>query len=51
MRMTPAVKVILIINVVLYVMSDWLTPMIPLDGHTDWFRNFNALHPDRKSVV
>ena len=45
MRMTPAVKVILIINVVLYVMSDWLTPMIPLDGHTDWFRNFNALHP------
>lgn len=45
MRMTPAVKVILIINVVLYVLAYWVTPMIPLDGHTDWFLNFNALHP------
>jgi membrane associated rhomboid family serine protease len=43
--MTPAVKVILIINIVLYVLAYWFTPMVPLDGHTDWFLNFNALHP------
>jgi len=36
---------ILIINVVLYVLTYWITPMIPLDGHTDWFLNFNALYP------
>lgn len=45
MRMTPAVKVILIINVVLYVMAYWITPMVPMDGHPDWFLNANALHP------
>ena len=45
MRMTPAVKVILIINIVLYALAYWFTPMVPLDGHTDWFLNFNALHP------
>ncbi|MBP5375509.1 MAG: rhomboid family intramembrane serine protease [Bacteroidaceae bacterium] len=43
--MTPAVKVILIINVVLYVMAYWITPMVPMDGHPDWFLNANALHP------
>ena len=45
MRMTPAVKVILIINVVLYVMAYWITPMVPMDGYPDWFLNANALHP------
>ncbi len=45
MRMTPAVKVILIINVVFYILTFWITPMFALDGHTDWFMNFNALHP------
>ena len=45
MRMTPAVKVILIINVVLYVLTDLVTPMFALDGNTNWFRDFNALHP------
>lgn len=45
MRMTPAVKVILIINVVFYVLTYWVTPFVALDGHTDWFLNFNALHP------
>ena len=45
MRMTPAVKVILIINVVFYVLTYWLTPWVAMDGHTDWFLNFNALHP------
>ena len=45
MRMTPAVKVILIINIVLYILAYWVTPIIPLDGHGDWFLNFNALHP------
>ena len=45
MRMTPAVKVILIINIVFYVMAYWITPAIPLDGHAYWFSNFNALHP------
>ena len=43
--MTPAVKVILIINVVFYILTYWVTPMISLDGHPDWFMNFNALHP------
>lgn len=45
MRMTPAVKVILIINVVFYILAYWVTPMFSLDGHADWFMNFNALHP------
>lgn len=45
MRMTPAVKVILIINIVLYILAYWVTPAIPLDGHGDWFLIFNALHP------
>ena len=45
MRTTPAVKVILIINIVLYILAYWVTPAIPLDGHGDWFLNFNALHP------
>lgn len=45
MRMTPAVKVILIINVVFYALTYWITPMVSLGGHTDWFLNFNALHP------
>ena len=45
MRMTPAVKVILIINIVFYVLAYWITPMFALGGHTDWFLNFNALHP------
>lgn len=45
MRMTPAVKVILIINVVFYVLAEWITPMFALDGHTDWFSNINALYP------
>lgn len=43
--MTPAVKVILIINVVFYILTYWVTPMIPLNGYADWFLNFNALHP------
>ncbi len=45
MRMTPAVKVILIINVVFYILTYWVTPLFALDGHSDWFLNFNALHP------
>lgn len=45
MRITPAVKVILILNLVFYVLAYWVTPMVPLDGYTDWFTNFNALHP------
>ncbi|MBR1666762.1 MAG: rhomboid family intramembrane serine protease [Bacteroidaceae bacterium] len=45
MRITPAVKVILIINVVFYILTYWVTPLFALDGHTDWFLNFNALHP------
>ena len=45
MRMTPAVRVILIINVVFYILAYWVTPMFSLDGHADWFMNFNALHP------
>ena len=45
MRLTPAVKVILIINVVFYALTYWITPMFALGGHTDWFLNFNALHP------
>ncbi|MBQ6965241.1 MAG: rhomboid family intramembrane serine protease [Bacteroidaceae bacterium] len=43
--MTPAVKVILIVNIVFYVLTYWITPLFPLDGHSDWFLNFNALHP------
>ena len=45
MRLTPAVKVILIINVVFYAMTYWITPVVSLGGHYDWFLNFNALHP------
>ena len=45
MRMTPAVKVILIINVVFYLLTYLITPAVALNGHTDWFLNFNALHP------
>ena len=45
MRLTPAVKTILIINVVFYVLTYWITPMIPLGGRSDWFLTFNALHP------
>ena len=45
MRMTPAVKVILIINIVFYIFAYWITPMVSFDGHADWFLNFNALHP------
>ncbi len=45
MRMTPAVKVILIINVVFYILTYWITPLFPLGGYSDWFLNFNALHP------
>ena len=45
MRLTPAVKVILIINFVFYVLTYWLAPAFPLGGHADWFLNFNALHP------
>lgn len=45
MRMTPAVKVILIINIVLYIFAYWVSPVIPLNGRDDWFLNFNALHP------
>lgn len=42
--MTPAVKVILIINVVFYLLT-WATELVPLDGNADWFTYFNALHP------
>ncbi len=45
MRFTPAVKIIIIINVVFYLLTYWITPMVALDGHSDWFLNFNALHP------
>ncbi len=45
MQLTPAVKVILIINIVFYALTYWITPMFPLGGHIDWFENFNALHP------
>lgn len=45
MRMTPAVKVILITNVVFYILTYWITPAVVLKGHTDWFMYFNALHP------
>ena len=45
MRITPAVKVILIINIVFYVLSYWVTPLFPVGGHGDWFVQFNALHP------
>ena len=43
--MTPAVKVILIINVVLYVLAYWVTPMVPLGGNDRWFLDLNALYP------
>ena len=43
--MTPAVKVILIVNIVFYVLAFWITPIFALDGHSDWFRTFNALYP------
>ena len=45
MRMTPAVKVILITNIVFYALAYWISPLFPLNGHPDWFVNFNALHP------
>ena len=45
MRMTPAVKVILIINIVFYVLTYWITPAFPLGGSSDWFLALNALHP------
>ena len=45
MRLTLAVKVILIINLVFYVLTYWVTPAFSLGGHSDWFLNFNALHP------
>lgn len=45
MRITPAVKAILIINLVFYILTYWVAPMVPQDGHTDWFLNFNALYP------
>lgn len=43
--MTIAVKGILIANIVFYILSYWISPLVPLDGYTDWFTNFNALHP------
>lgn len=45
MNLTPAVKTILIINIVFYALTYWITPMFPLAGHSDWFMKFNALHP------
>lgn len=45
MRITPAVKAILIINLVFYVLTYWVAPIVPLNGHSDWFLNFNALYP------
>lgn len=45
MRMTPAVKVILILNVVLYILTYWVTPMFPLGGNDRWFLDLNALYP------
>lgn len=45
MRFTPAVKTILIINIVFYALTYWFTPMVTMNGHSDWFLNFNALHP------
>lgn len=43
--MTPAVKVILIINLVFYVLAEWITPGFPLGGYSDWFKMFNTLYP------
>ena len=40
MRMTPAIKVILIINIVFYVFTYWITPAISLGGYTDWLFRF-----------
>lgn len=45
MRITPAVKIILIVNLVFFALSELITPMFPLGGYTDWFTAFNALHP------
>lgn len=45
MRITPAVKIILIANLVFFALSELITPMFPLGGYTDWFTAFNALHP------
>lgn len=45
MRLTPAIKTILIINIVFYALTYWFTPRFALNGYTDWFMNFNALHP------
>lgn len=43
--MTPAVKAILIINIVFYALTYWITPLFPLGGSSDWFLAINALHP------
>lgn len=43
MRMSPAVKAILIINVVFYVLTYWITPMFPLGEK--WFERATALYP------
>lgn len=45
MRITPAVKIILVANLVFFALSELITPMFPLGGYTDWFTAFNALHP------
>lgn len=45
MRITPAVKIILIVNIVFFALSELICPMFPLGGYTDWFTAFNALHP------
>ncbi len=45
MKIPIVVKSLLIINIVFYVLTYWITPMMPLDGHKDWFLNFNILYP------
>ena len=45
MRFTPVIKTLLIINLVFYALTFWITPMFPLDGYRDWFMNFNQLYP------
>lgn len=47
MRFTPAVRALLIANLVFYVLAYWITPLIPLQGHSEWFVQFNALYPLR----
>ena len=51
MRITPAVKIILIVNIVFFALSELICPMFPLGGYTDWFTAFNALHPIGSSNV